>query len=948
MVGNYAGQLSARGESLTLRNPAGLSFATTNYSGLASDVQQSLRLTEIMYHPPALIADTYPNGEYEFVELKNISSSTTLNLGGVRFTEGIQFTFPDGQGSQLLPRATVLVVKNVHAFTARYGNALPVAGQYQGSLEDQGERIQLLDSTGEEVLDFSYGDHWYPVTDGLGFSLIAVDEFAAPESWNLASQWREGQVIQGSPGKPEGERFGLPPVMINEVLSRDDTSALSDRIELFNPTGEPVSIGGWFLTDDLHAPKKFRFPPGTVLEPGGFLVLAEAEFNVGGGGFALSGAGDEAWLFSGDAQTNLTGYLHGFRFGAAERGVSFGRMVNSAGQERFVAQAEPTLGRTNFGPRVGPIVISEIHYHPSRSAEADPTRLTAWDILLGRQQQAATQAADQLEFIELQNITPSAVPLFLPSDPSQTWRLRGDVDFDFPHNITLGPGATALLVNFDPAGQPDALVAFRAAHGLAAGALILGPYAGRLDNAGARVELQKPDVSSAGGVAYVLVDSVDYGFSAPWPEGADGRGLSLQRRLPARFGDDPAQWVAILPSPGRPLVAEGIAPLITAQPQSQTQLAGQNILLSVGASGGAPLRYQWRFNGEDLRSETNAQLELEGVGPGQAGVYQVLVFNQAGSLMSSLSTVALLYPPSLLVRPQSVSVRPGSNVVLSVVAYGTAPLAYQWRKEGNRLVGASAPYLNLTNVQLGDGGSYTVEVSDAIGSVSSAPAELTLLINPVIVQHPLSQSIVPGATLVLSVSVTNNATLPIGYRLRRNNVTLPISPTNYVILNERTAYFTLSGANTMLPWTNYSIVVTNVALPTGNTSAPAKITYLADSDHDGLPDQWEKEFFGSATAADAGQDRDGDGLTATEEYLAGTDPTDSLSFLRVDLVAVPNQAVLHFSAVANRSYTLQFANSPAEPSWRTLARIPPQSINRLEAIADPAWTTNRYYRLRAE
>src|SRR6185503_19316077 len=99
--------------------------------------------------------------------------------------------------------------------------------------------------------------------------------------------------------------------------------------------------------------------------------------------FSLSSGGDEVYLLSANA-TNLTGYSHGFSFGAAAQGVSFGRYFNSVGEELFPAQASNTLGGTNAGPRVGPVVINEIQYHPEIGLE---------------------------EFLELYNITGAVVPL---------------------------------------------------------------------------------------------------------------------------------------------------------------------------------------------------------------------------------------------------------------------------------------------------------------------------------------------------------------------------------------------------------------------------------------------------------------------------------------------------------------------------------------------------------
>src|SRR5439155_1074975 len=99
-----------------------------------------------------------------------------------------------------------------------------------------------------------------------------------------------------------------------------------------------------------------------------------------------------------------------------------------------------TILAANPYPRVGPIIISEIMYHPPDLNGADNSRD---------------------EFIELRNITTVPVPLFDPAAPTNTWHLRDAVDFNFPTNITLQPGQTLLLVSFDPINNPSTLAAFR-------------------------------------------------------------------------------------------------------------------------------------------------------------------------------------------------------------------------------------------------------------------------------------------------------------------------------------------------------------------------------------------------------------------------------------------------------------------------------------------------------
>ena len=123
-----------------------------------------------------------------------------MPLAGVQFTNGIFFNFSISGVTNLAPGAHVLVVINAAEFIDRYGSGLPIAGQYTGALDNSGERIRIIDSTGEEVLDFRYNNSWYPITDGSGSSLVIVDESAPPDSWSDSLNWRASIEPNGTPG----------------------------------------------------------------------------------------------------------------------------------------------------------------------------------------------------------------------------------------------------------------------------------------------------------------------------------------------------------------------------------------------------------------------------------------------------------------------------------------------------------------------------------------------------------------------------------------------------------------------------------------------------------------------------------------------------------------------------------------------------------------------------
>lgn len=169
------------------------------------------------------------------------------------------------------------------------------------------------------------------------------------------------------------------------------------------------------------------------------------------------------------------------------------------------------------------------------------------------------------------------------------------------------------------------------------------------------------------------------------------------------------------------------APSITAQPQGQTRTNGGTALFTVTASGTSPLYYQWRFNSAPLAGETGTSLVLSNVQPAQAGNYTVLVSNQVGTVLSAPASLTVLVPPSITAQPQSRSNNAGSTASFSVAATGTAPLFYQWSRDGGALPAQTNASLVLTNVQSTQAGTYRVTVSNSAGVATSLAATLTVV-----------------------------------------------------------------------------------------------------------------------------------------------------------------------------------------------------------------------------
>jgi CotH protein/Big-like domain-containing protein/chitobiase/beta-hexosaminidase-like protein/lamin tail-like protein len=589
----------------------------------------------------------------------------------------------------LAPGASIVVVKNRAAFESRYGTSTRVAGEYSGALDNRGDHLVLLGPVGETILDFSYDPNWYPITDGDGFSLVIVDPNLPPSSWGLASSWRPSRNAGGSPSAADPAPITIAPIVINEALANTVPPQI-DRIELFNPTGTNVDISGWYLSDAFGTPQKFRIPNGTQIGPGGFVAFTELDFNPTpgvGNSFALNGEGDDIWLFSATTNGDLTGYVHGYDFGASDEGVSFGRYVNSQGREDFVAQISNSFGAANSGPAVGPLVISEMMYQP-------PATFTNSPFLL--------------EYLEVQNVTSSPLPLYSSSVPTETWHLRDAITFDFPPNIVLAAAQRALVLPFDPVNDPVSAAAFQSAYPSSAGALMFGPWQGHLQNSDERVELRKPGALSASGkVPSVLVEAIHYHDAAPWPVAAAGQGSSLQRATLSAYGNDPTNWFAAGISPGSGNFSNQPPTVSLSSPiPGAVFIIPGNLALSASASDadGSVVKVEFFTDGIKLGEKASTPYSFVWTNP-PAGPHALTAKawdNSGNSIFSAAVNITATRPTLSLTRA-------GANLTLS---WPTNSANYGLYRTTNLIT--PVVWLQVTNTPVLSNGQWTLSLVPAV------------------------------------------------------------------------------------------------------------------------------------------------------------------------------------------------------------------------------------------
>jgi len=178
---------------------------------------------------------------------------------------------------------------------------------------------------------------------------------------------------------------------------------------------------------------------------------------------------------------------------------------------------------------------------------------------------------------------------------------------------------------------------------------------------------------------------------------------------------------------------------ITAQPAGQTVVEGNDVMFTVGTAGSPPLFLQWHlngvalFDGNSISGVNSNTLVISGVQPVDVGNYSVVVSNAVGFVTSSNAALVVLTPPSITTPPAALTVNEGVPASFTVVAAGTAPLSYQWKRNGTNInnggsvSGATTPTLTLNNAQPLQGGLYSVAISNAAGGLVSSPVAFNII-----------------------------------------------------------------------------------------------------------------------------------------------------------------------------------------------------------------------------
>jgi len=282
VLGAGANLLAVQGQD-ALGNPvAGASDTINiNVTGVAEPPEGRLVINEIMYHPSA------PDGSY--VEIINFSPLSAFDLSGWRL-DGAGFVFPPG--TVVNPGGLLVVAGDRLAFAAAYSRTVMIAGEFSGTLQNNGETLRLVipGATPEEdriVDEVRYDSEppWPAAADGTGAALQLIDPAQDNNrvgNWAAIATNAVPALARFTPGSGNSVRATLPPfppIWLNEVQPGNSSGAM-DRLghrhpwaELFNGGATNVDLGGCFLANNYTNLTQWAFPAGTLVGPGQFLVV---------------------------------------------------------------------------------------------------------------------------------------------------------------------------------------------------------------------------------------------------------------------------------------------------------------------------------------------------------------------------------------------------------------------------------------------------------------------------------------------------------------------------------------------------------------------------------------------------------------------------------------------------------------------------------------------------
>jgi hypothetical protein len=879
-------------------------------------------INEISYHPAT--------GYDEFVELFNLSLSPVALYDAAFPTNawklnGLGYTFSNhltlGAGSSLL-----LVNIDPSAFRAKYGvaPAVQILGPYPGSLQDSGERLKLerpdapdTNSVPYIVVDevrFNDKLPWPLGADGDGPSL----QRRAPTAYgNEPTNWFASGITPGAVNvfnrapacaivSPTNGVVFTVPVDITVSASANDPDGSIARVEFF--------AGDVFLGYVTSAPYDFRWSNAPV---GTHTLIAKARDN----GLAVTPSAPVIITVNPPPLGTGIGLRADYFDNADFTGPRVRRIDPVVNFDWGSGPPDPGIGADTFSTRwIGQVQPRFNETYTFYVVADDGVRLWVNNQLL------VDRWIDQ---------APTEYAGFLPLHAGYLY----DIKMEYYEN---GGGAVARLLWSAPSVAKEIVPSTQlyppASSNVPPAVALTSPATGALFVATSTVNISA-DASDLDGVVF----KVEF-FDSASKLGEDTSG-------PFAFA-----WANVPAGPHtlRAVVTDDSGIIRTSAPVNITVVAGftTNLaLISTGAvwkyldngsdqgSAWATLAFNdsgWSNGPAQLGYGDGDERTLVSYGPNSGAKYITTYFRRSFNVTDATAFSALnlrlLRDDGALVYLNGSEIyrnnMPGGATDYLTAALGSVPdesTFYDSPVNPGYLV----PGINVV----------AVEMHQANGTSSDLSFDFELkgiqsFIAPYITIQPQAQTAGEGSTTSLNVVAAGAP--PLRYQWRFNGTNLPGAT------NAGLGFASVQPANAGA----YTVMITNLAGST--TSAVATLTVsVADIDGDGMPDVWELAHGLKPNLNDAGLDADGDQMTNLSEFIAGTDPQDAQSYLKVDEIAASTGAcLLRFNAISNRTYSVLYRDSMSPGLWSKMADVAARPTNRIETIADTnVISGGRFYRL---
>ena len=862
--------------------------ALTEATFLAGSLGVPIRISEIMHNPTG-------GSLHEFIELLN-TSDTLVDLSGLYF-DGIQFRFNEGSVLTGGERLVLGSDKATNSWNARYPDKA-VAGWFDGSLNNSGERISLLSSTGRVITSVNYSttDGWPAPPDNGGTSLELINpsgNLNAPANWQLSG------LPAGTPGflnsQAPKQAVYLNEIMADNVAAVENGGVFPDWIEIRNSSNREVDLAGWSLTDDDDQ-RKFVFPPGTTLPPSGYQVVwCDNSDNESPGlhaGFKLNSDGESVILYD-SAGIRADAVTFGLQIADYTIGRMSGEWILTTPTPNVVNVEAPLASTVN-------LTINEWLANPAPGdddwvelfnlSEREPVSLQGIYIesINGTDQLQTLSYIAPRGFVQLiadSSMGPRHVNIRFPADgghialyDASGGELQTVEYGEQSEGVSEGrlPDGDSEIIGFDFASSP--------------GSKNYTPtYQGPLLN---EVLARNRSVPVMGKVTDFIEiynpDSVLF----------DLGGMSVSVDDP-----NPGQWSF---PPNTVLEPNGHLLILcdASQPFSETREVFNIGEALDGNSGGVSL---YDADGR-LVDSIRYGFQIDDLSIGlSAGRWNLLTSPSPGT----------------------------ANERAMVLGPNTNLLVNEWMAD---------PLKNLDWFEIHNTADHPVDLSTV--SLSDDPS---IASQGKFRPAPLSFVAASGFIKWVADGRSRNGRNHVNFALDKAGDSIliyGISGSNYRLIDG-------VGFGAQIPglsegnWPDGSDFV--IAFPNSSTpgATNTRISIETDTDRDGIPDAIEIELkLNPNDPTDGIADTDRDGATNAQEYAAGTDHLDPESTFEISEITIGAITKISFHAAANRTYSVHFTDSLQHPIWRTLTDIEGMKSGQTVSVTDPqGGISTRFYRL---